>query len=481
MAKEWHPKLLYFTVNMMAYAVYTLQAQFLVLEWGLGIRDVGFLSALMGINFAGAIAWSRLADYTGHHKRILMACSASYAIMYCGLLVRFDEKTVFKTVWIALILAASNIAYSAIFPLLDSRVLAMLADNRNNINNETSNNGDKQDFGKQRVWGTLGHALITVISTEVVGLTGFEGMFAALLVYTVLFVGAVWWCIPAHPQHVYYHVDAASSKASLLFNGLFDANEDLLEEGDLENCYAHVASQPEPNHHHYEPPVTGPPQDPATKEQPSSITVVLLKDTRFLALMALVVSAGYTRAIMTFFQPFYVAIVLGKGYRFVSWAIAGRVVSESATYYFAQEVHARVGNEWMLMIGEALGLLRVGGYAFINPRACTFPVVLCLELLKGASTSLTMTAAVMLAADLAPPGGAATAQGIYSGAWQGLSMAMGGLFGAILARHHAHDGTNGLKGLFADSFWALLVIFGMFLGRAAVGGHLRHPITRTGL
>lgn len=432
------PKLLYFTVNMMAYAVHTLQTQYLVSRWQMRMRDIGVVSALQGVNFFGAIWWSRIADRTSEHRKILLFAAMAYCATYCGLLLPFGDGTVGVAI-VATILTVSNWFYSALFPILDSRVLEMLL--------RRSHDGEKE-FGKQRVWGTLGHAMITIITTEIVGAwSSFEGMFVLLVICTGFFALVVVLCIPAHEHS--------------LFCMRVPSDESLLEEQ-----------------------VT--PESCSSDDGKNNNAIELLKDWRFISLLIMVLASGYTRSILAYFQPYYVAISLGKGNRFLSLAVAGRVISESAAYYFAHRVQGLVGAEWMLVMGQAFGLVRLAGYSLMSPDPtglgrCTFPAVLGLELIKGCSTSLTMTSAVLLANKLAPEGSSSTAQGIYSGVWQGLSMALGGLVGAAVLQSYSDDEALGMNRLFQGSFGAIFLIMIAFLAKAFLMRHLRNPVTASSI
>jgi MFS family permease len=53
--------------------------------------------------------------------------------------------------------------------------------------------------------------------------------------------------------------------------------------------------------------------------------------------------------------------------------------------------------------------------------------ILFIELLKGFSSGLISSSAIAIVADISPPGCEATAQGLYSGMYSGLAMAVGGL------------------------------------------------------
>lgn len=482
------PKVLYFTVNLMSYSVHALHAQFLVAEWRLSMSQIGSLSAVMGVNFVGAVGWSRLADRTGMHRTLLVGNSLVYAGSYCLLAWTRWQGCLNGMTYVALVTVLTNLAFSAIFPLLDSQVLQMLQKRQPLIDG-------KREFGRQRVWGTLGHALITLLSTEAVERWGYKAMFVLLVVTTAAFIGSLIMFLQDDKDGNQDWINYAPCKFIKIENPFIQDldkenqgpnnqitsinQEDLMEQGFLmtnnKECN-HVARQNgEAFFLHCNEEIkhpctkceneTTPLLDKRITQSSSSISTVLqlLTSVPFLSLLFLVLCTGYTRAILAYFQPYYVSQILGKGNRFVSWAIAGRVISEATLYWSSGAFHDGLGAEWMLLVGEVLGLTRLAGYAFLptmdGPWFTSFPVILTLELLKGASTSLTMASSVRIASDMAPPGGEATAQGIYSGVWSGLSMAMGGLLGAWIIAHYPDD-ERGLHGLFV---WSVIGVTGVVL------------------
>ena len=67
----FHPKLIYFTLNMALYSSLTFTSAYFFERWGLEIYQFGALSSLSVIELFGAIWWGGLADRTGKHRRIL--------------------------------------------------------------------------------------------------------------------------------------------------------------------------------------------------------------------------------------------------------------------------------------------------------------------------------------------------------------------------------------------------------------------------
>ena len=421
-----------------------MQSQFLVQHWGFDIRQVGLMSMLMGVSFVGSVGWARLADRRGWHRKVLATCTMLYALFSMFLFIPrqwLDDKAALLVVIVSL--GVSNLCSGPLFPLIDAQVMGLL---------ETEQREDM--FGRMRIYGTIGHAIITILVAEAVERWGFQSMLWIMLVACLTLLLAVLLVVPAVKPARYQVLEEIEAqrtpphKRSSSFSGtpLYPSN--VFRRSSASMLHA------QPAIYEFEP----------LHERSNG----LFTDTRFIALLLLVLTTGLGRAVLSFFQPYYVAVVLGKGNRFVSLAIAGRVLSESMLFWVSKHLTDLLGLDWMLLCGLCTALLRLLGYTLMaqNLLPSTFLIVLGLELLKGASTGLSMTAAVHLANKIAPIDSVSTAQAVFSGVWQGVSMAAGGLLGALLVNGHHSDELHGLQCLFTGTSIFLSVILGLFVARA---------------
>ena len=182
------PKLIYFTLNMALYSSLTFTSAYFFERWGLPIYQFGALSSLSIIELFGAMWWGGLADRSGRHREILLGCTWMYCGCFCALPVMEwvvpDEDGMGVKMGIStILLGATYFCMSSFFPLVDSCVLRELKLR----NSDDSNSNEHLSFGKQRLWGTVGHAAISVISAQFISWYGWPGMFGVMILTCVAF------------------------------------------------------------------------------------------------------------------------------------------------------------------------------------------------------------------------------------------------------------------------------------------------------
>jgi PPP family 3-phenylpropionic acid transporter len=103
-------------------------------------------------------------------------------------------------------------------------------------------------------------------------------------------------------------------------------------------------------------------------------------------------------------------------------------ISELPVLYFSDRLLNRFGATGMIIFSMSLLVLRLLAYSFIR-----IPLLLLLiQLLHGPTYSVVWVSGVSYAANNAPQGMGATAQGLFSGVLLGLSAAMGAFIGGFL-------------------------------------------------
>lgn len=109
-----------------------------------------------------------------------------------------------------------------------------------------------------------------------------------------------------------------------------------------------------------------------------------------------------------------------------------RVASEIFVFATSKYIRQSLGVYWVLVLSQMTGIARLWGYSQLNLQSSmAIPICFVLELLKGLSSGLITSSAVLIASHLAPAGCESTAQGLYSGMYSGLSMALGGIICGI--------------------------------------------------
>lgn len=400
------PKILYFGLNVVIYSTHAFLFQYVQGAWGLKKDEYNLTNFVQFTNIAGSFVFSRLADRTGKYRLIVAGCVAAYTATMCLLLYcPFDinpeaPSNKYKIAYYLLINAIAFFFTAGTFPLLDSMVMSKLSSNPKL---------SKEMFGRQRLWGTIGHCVIGVIVKGIYNVAGrdYKVMFYTLIVSSIGFIAAVFLGIPG---------DLKIEAHSHGHHGHHSGNKDSKE------ATAAATSGPRPN------------------------AMTLLLSPSFSFFLGTVLVAGLVRAVITTNQSPFITEELKYDISVVSSSIFVRVFPETALYFFSKEITQWVGIYWVLIIGHTAGVLRMFGYTMVSPsdgnrddkgnlpepKALSYVFILLLECLKGVNSSLVISSAARIASDMAPKGLASTAQGLVAGVWQGLSMTLGSLAGFYL-------------------------------------------------
>ena len=119
---------------------------------------------------------------------------------------------------------------------------------------------------------------------------------------------------------------------------------------------------------------------------------------------------------------------LNIGTTMAGLALTISTISEIPIMFFANRILARLGSRDMLTLAVGATGLRLLAYAaFTTPAA-----ILLLQLVNGLTFPMFWIAGVAYAAERAPHGMQASAQGLFGAASMGIGAALGGLFGGIL-------------------------------------------------
>ena len=393
------PKMLYFGLNVVVYSTHAFLFQYVNSAWGIQKDEYSLTNFVQFTNIAGSFVFSRLADRTGKYRLIVAGCVAAYCGCMCLLLFPVflgEDKKAFKLAYYLAINAACFFFTSGTFPLLDSMVMSKLSSNPKL---------SKEMFGRQRLWGTIGHCIIGVIVHEAYDRFGkdYKIMFYTLIISSIAFIATVFFGIPA----------------------------DLKVEAHSHGHHGHGGNK-DNKEASASPAVAGP--------RPTAFS--LMTSPSFSFFLGTVFVAGFIRSVITTYQSPFITEELKYNKAVVSNSIFVRVFPEAALYFFSKEITQWLGIYWVLLIGHTAGVVRMFGYTMVTPgkssnsKPDTFAYIsiLALECLKGVNSSLVISSAARIASDMAPKGLASTAQGLVAGTWQGLSMTIASLAGFFLVR-----------------------------------------------
>lgn len=426
------PKLIYLTLNSAIYATHNYTAMYFYKMWDIQIYQFGAVSSLSAVQFVGALFWAHLADRTGRHKSILLVCTVLYGLFFCLLQLKLFEssaKLSYKIAYSATMYGLSCFFVSCLFPLVDTQVFSILAKDPNFT---------KETFGRQRLWGTLGHGLVTFAVGTSIYFFGFVGMFIVLVASCLSFILMILLGIPsdikiikgggsqqgAPPSQSATREDCPAAAKGTTEGAEEGADADAeaevdddavakgrllkgrdVEEGGTPGCSKRCLLTP---------------------------AIRVLLDANFLFLAVVIMCAGYVRSVMSNFLGFYMQTEMKQSEIMVAIAIGFRMASEAAIFFYNKQLLRTIGLHWMLIIAQAAGLLRVLAYSLLPPDGNWFYLSFAIELLKGTSTACLISSAVRMANDIAPKGCVNTAQAYISGIYSGLSLAVGGALGGFI-------------------------------------------------
>lgn len=438
---EWMimPKLLYFFLNVVIYSTHSLGPQYFVKEFGFADYQVSYISAFTGFNFIGAIVWSWLADRTGKHKLILMATSLCYALTFSALLkdpfYKYGQERL-RFIYTCVIYTLANFFNSALFPLLDANIMATMANNPKFT---------KENFGRQRLFGSLGHTASTVLAAVLVEkYFGFPGMFGLLCLSAIIFSVLVWFGIegrvePGMTGHGHHgHGGGGESKNPSV--GLKDT----------------LPNSPTPS-----PPDIHGQMQTDTRVSVKNPVWILVTSGNFMFFMFFVLIAGIGRSAMTNYQTYFLLNNLDQ--TAIDGAITTffRLIFEISVFFFGKKLMHAVGIYWLLILSQIAGIARIAGYALLSPEySWAYYATFGLETIKGLNSGLFSLSAIRIASDLAPKGCENSAQGLFSGNYSGLSMAAGGIIGGILLWIQNPNAADRMQTM----FWWVTLITGFFTG-----------------
>jgi len=152
----------------------------------------------------------------------------------------------------------------------------------------------------------------------------------------------------------------------------------------------------------------------------------LLRDQRWYLFLLIIFVAGFGDAIIRNFSFLYLKDV-GAGSTLMGLSLTIGTVSELVVLFLSAFLLRRLGPQKLMLISVATQALRLLGWSFIGDPY----LALSLQLLNGLAFGALWMAGVAYAREIAPQGMAATAQGLLSGVYFGLSSAVGAMLGGI--------------------------------------------------
>ena len=397
------PKLLYLLLNMSVYSCYHFGPLYLASAWRIPHEHISFLSILTAVSFLGSVLWSSLTDRTGHHRLYLILLTVLFSAAFSLLQVPFVRTLLagrsleIRMLFVSSSYLATSFFISGLFPLLDNRVFQILTEN--GVSN-------KELYGRQRLWGAVGQALVGPLLGKCMEAWGYNAIFASLWICSLSFATAVFLFIP-------------------------------------QNTLLLLKQQQQ--------------QRPAeSKKTKRGSLLRILFDFEFLLFLLMIALGGFSRGVVGNFLTLYLKEYFQMKPGNQGWVMFIRVAPEILCFFISKHIIALLGLVPTLLLALLAGTVRVAIYAFLPVRPSLGNVALLVELLKGVNNALLLSSSAQLAHELAPADSAALAQGLFVGTHGNLATALAGIAGFIVLRIE-HDARYPIISLFRVTFVISLI------------------------
>lgn len=424
-----YPKLAYMTMSMALYSTYVYTPAYFEAAWGVPTHGYGYISAISVLSLAGSLLWSRLGERMRCANGMMYICSALYAALFGVLGLEIGARGTDDLVRMALVTicyGGSSAFGGALSPLLDHLVLEYL---------EGHVQYTKELYGRQRLWSSIGHALIVVINGWGIQTYGYKSMFICLFASTAAFLLTL----------ILLHTSVARTTRPTERAGIQQGGEsNASKEGEHERTGSVPASSPSQ--------VTlitsgGP---TALVPQPANGRPSLLRllgHPVFALFTTSILIAGFVRCVVGSFGPVYFKKILMMREGVYGMAMQTRLLPEMLCFFYGGELSKRYGSDLLMLIGQLAGIMRAAVYAMTPAGPGYSWVTYPAEMLKGLNNAAIMMAGPRMAHDIAPPGEGATALAIFHGTYSSLAMIVAGVAGGQVLRVFG-DTAIGFRNLF---------------------------------
>lgn len=377
------PKMLYFLLNWLVYSPHAYIFQFIGIMWGLGKSELNLSMVFQIFNFVGAMVWGSIADATKKYKMIAALCVIINTAFVCAMAFPLFEGNA-RTAYFFFLTAGQCFFSAGTFPMIDAIVLSIL---------ESDPKAGKDYYGSQKAFGTIAHNITAYV---------------------------IHYCYEHFGQDFFVmYYSAVGSMLALVLTLLYGVSDHL-------KVKAH-------KHHGPAKKVTEEVVVEEEEEVPEgSSTLGLIKRPRFMIFLMSILAAGIVRSVNTNNHSLYLTEYLKADKSAVATLmLVGRLIPELGLLFYAKTAMGQIGPYWFLILGQLCGVVRILCYLVLKPFLThKFPhnaILLFIEALKGANSSMVSAAAFRIASDLAPAAWSGAAQTLVGGFWQGISMAVAGV------------------------------------------------------
>lgn len=460
-------KLMFFFGNMCIYSTHVFALNNMAKEFQLDYLGLGIATGMTIFSFFGSYLFSLYNDKKKNPKKTVLICTISYAVVFGMFLINkylksflttdsrlenFLNSKIPKIVIFSVIFSLSQFFSSGLFPTMDRISIGM-----------TRRLGEaKETFGKQRLWGIVGHGLTTVLieytmeyckkdpkgkqnpfnylksrftgegfpefksndlSEKVTSFFNIVAHLLTLVLDSTVILPLFSWGFSKSLDEPKEYVPLAylvSSGIILCFIVMIYIPDDVLIEKTSDSNKKDFKEDKE-------------------KHIKEELKKVFSNPSVYLFFFV-TLCAGYVRSILTYYLVFYTEAVKHLTTKFgvvnfekpfTIFALA-KSVSEILCFLFEKRLISLFKKpEMLIVIGNILGILRMFLYASVKPKNI-MAMGFFIELLKGFNSGFLMTGSFRYINEIFPSEILSIGQGLFSGFFVGVSSLIGGLSTGII-------------------------------------------------
>jgi MFS family permease len=379
-------------MNLPYYVFYTFRPVYFNGDLKIENEQYGYLSGIISTTAMFApVFWTNLGDQTHRHKLMLLIAATLNCLFFLGFFP-LTSTTPYKFPITACLLGVNMFAQYGMQPLLDARVMKILK--------EAVGDQAKALYGRQRLWGTIAYAIITVVVGALYQAAQSPWpLFVLSAATTVLFLVVAVTVIPkdnpqATAQQIAKSDEVVKEKSSVI----------------------DVPVTPKPKGNPY---------------------IQLLTNPTFAFFLLVTFCNGFSRGVGTHYLSSFTKTCISKNNLYISAQANSGIILEVTLFFLTKNIVSKFGIYWMLIIAQASMAVRMAFYGLIPLNDPRTPIpALGIELLKGISFACMQIPGVQIATQSAPPGLEATALGTFTAVYVGLAPAAAGIIGGFCQKQN---------------------------------------------
>ena len=335
----------------------------------------------------GGPIWGGIADKTGKHR-----CVNIYCIVITSLsTLSMQFVSLNQYFLMGILVAVSSFHLNPILPLLDQAIMAMLTHH------------DNGDYGRQRLFGSIGAGMGALVCSEVVKHFGIASIFIVQCIASFIAVLALVFlpdCTKRNDDRAKSTLTSSSGMDDLELEAVRVSSRSLMD-GSTQFSYLLSLKQ-----------------------------LAQASDVVFLFVVVLLL--GTMHAVLGSFLGLFMFNLSHGDPNIVGVSALVQTVAELPAFFYSDAIVRRMGTSWVLGLAMIAFGIRLVAYSIIPSAWYMLPV----DLLHGLTFSLAWAACTIYAYQAAPSDMHGTMLGLLAALFHGFGRGLGNLIGGWIYDHY---------------------------------------------